>query len=375
MTYTLLEHARMYADAPRMSAYASALRRVVTADSVVLDIGTGLGGFALLAARLGARRVYAVEPDPIIEVARALAEANGLEDRITFVQRASSDVTLPERADVMVSDLRGVLPYHGRHLPAVIDARERLLRPGGRLLPLRDVLSAALVDDAAVHAERVQPWRTTDHGLDLDTVRGMLSHVWTRARIEPSALLTPAVALVSIDYGEVASPDLDVTVTLAPVRDGVTHGVAVWFDTTIAEGDHLSNAPGAPRTVYGQAFFPFRDAMRVEGGRPVVVHLRARLAGGEYVWHWTASGPRWSVEHCSLHALPLGPALLRRRQAAFVPELSDEGELARAVLDGLAARRPLGAIAADVRARLPERFASESSALDAVADIAGRFGR
>jgi len=85
----------MIADTVRTGAYAEALRRAVKAGSVVLDIGTGTGIWALLACKFGARRVYAAEPGDAIHVAREIAAANGWSDRIEFIQRLSTEVTLP----------------------------------------------------------------------------------------------------------------------------------------------------------------------------------------------------------------------------------------------------------------------------------------
>src|SRR5262245_12583417 len=136
----------MIADRARMQAYTEALRRVVTPDSVVIDIGTGAGVFALLACRFGARRVYAIEPNNIIYVEQEIAAANGYDDRIQFIQDMSDKVTLPERGNVIISDIRGILPLFGTHIPSIIDARERLLAPDGVLIPQQDALWAAVVE-------------------------------------------------------------------------------------------------------------------------------------------------------------------------------------------------------------------------------------
>src|SRR5688572_5881715 len=109
-TYNLRGHAAMIADSVRMDAYAAALERAVRPGCVVLDIGTGAGMMALIACRLGARKVYAVDPGTSIHLARAAARDSGLADRIEFIQDLSTRVELPERADVIVCDLRGVLP-------------------------------------------------------------------------------------------------------------------------------------------------------------------------------------------------------------------------------------------------------------------------
>src|SRR6266404_8533622 len=132
--YTISEYGNMYIHKARMNAFAEALRRAVTPNCVVLDIGAGTGIFALLACRYGARRVYAIEPANAINLAREMASANGCSDRVTFIQGLSTNVVLPERADVIISDLVGVLPLYGRHIPSITDARNRFMAPGGALI-------------------------------------------------------------------------------------------------------------------------------------------------------------------------------------------------------------------------------------------------
>src|SRR5262249_32753265 len=112
--YTISMYGFMIADNARMDAYVEAWRRAVNPDSVVVDTGAGTVVFALLAGRFGARRVYAIEPADAIQVAREIAAANGYADRIEFIQKLSTEVTLPERADVIISDLRGLLPFLGQ---------------------------------------------------------------------------------------------------------------------------------------------------------------------------------------------------------------------------------------------------------------------
>ena len=114
--YSVVDYGLMMTDKARMSAYTAALRRVVDSTSVVVDIGSGTGIFAIMACAFGARRVIAIESGPAIQVARDSARANGCSDRIEFVQAQSTEVDLDEPADIIVSDLHGVLPLYGRHL-------------------------------------------------------------------------------------------------------------------------------------------------------------------------------------------------------------------------------------------------------------------
>src|SRR6202008_4288409 len=132
--YSVAAYGAMIADRVRTGAYARALRAAVFPGAVVVDIGTGTGIFAMLACRFGARRVYAIEPDDAIQVAREIAAANGYADRIEFIQGISTKTGLPERADVIVYDLYGVLPAYQHHVASVADARERMLAQGGKLV-------------------------------------------------------------------------------------------------------------------------------------------------------------------------------------------------------------------------------------------------
>ncbi|HEU4769346.1 MAG TPA: 50S ribosomal protein L11 methyltransferase, partial [Pyrinomonadaceae bacterium] len=107
--YSVSGYGKMIADEARMGAYIRAMRQAIKPGAVVVDLGCGPGVFALLAVEMGARRVFAIEPDSVIQVGRDAAREHGLGNRIEFIQDLSTKVSLPERADVIVSDLRGVL--------------------------------------------------------------------------------------------------------------------------------------------------------------------------------------------------------------------------------------------------------------------------
>src|SRR5437867_1498240 len=165
--YSISGYVQMIADERRMLAYSTALRRAVGADSIVLDIGAGTGILSLLACQYGARKVYAVEPSSAIALAEQAALANGFADRMECMQALSTEIRLPQRADVIISDLHGVLPLLQQHLPSIMDARSRLLAPGGNLIPKRDVLWAAVVETPQQHDRLVKPWTQERFGLHL----------------------------------------------------------------------------------------------------------------------------------------------------------------------------------------------------------------
>jgi type I protein arginine methyltransferase len=377
-TYTIHGHGAMISDRVRTDAYAAALAAVIRPESVVLDIGTGTGMFALLACRLGARRVYAIEPGDAIHLAADAARAAGFADRIHFIQGMSTETTLPERADVMVSDLRGVVPLFEHHLPSVIDARARLLTDDAVLIPRRDVIRAAPAEAADEHARIVSPWDEHDRGFDLSGARRSAVNGWIRARLPPGALLAPAETWAALDYRTVADPNVTGTMEWTVARDGTAHGLSLWFDTELAEGIGYTTGPEGPRTIYGTGFLPWPDAVELAAGDRVAVELRARLMGGDYVWAWNTritpvDGDPTEFRQSTFLSQPLSAAALRRRAHDHRPVLGEQGRIDRTILEMMDGAATLEEIAREVRRRFPGRFATWEHALSRVGRLSETF--
>ena len=123
-------HELMRDDQRRTPLYYAAIRsRLQQAEGelTVLDLGTG--PFALLAleaARCGAKKVYAIEADPLSAVkAREAVSAAGLSDVVEVFEGISTQVTLPEKVDVLVSETVGSIASEEGLYAAMMDAHAR----------------------------------------------------------------------------------------------------------------------------------------------------------------------------------------------------------------------------------------------------------
>jgi protein arginine N-methyltransferase 1 len=377
--YDLYSFGRMIADRVRMDAYAEALRRAVRPGSVVLDLGAGTGIFSLLACRFGARRVYAVEPSDAVQAGREIARANGFGDRIVFLQELSTRVSLPERADVLVHDIRGVLPFHQRIVPSLVDARERLLTPDAAMVPRGDVVRAAPVEAPETYGRMVEGWESeTCHGFDASPARRAVVNAWTRGSFAAEDLLAPAAEWARIDYRTVREPDARGRLEWTAARAGTAHGFAAWFDADLGDGIGYSTAPGGPALVYGTAFFPWERPVGVQAGDRIAVDLEARLAGDEYLWIWRSRVERGGevladFRQSTFHAATLSPDRLRRRADSFVPRLGEEGRIDALVLSRMDGSASLAEIARELRERFPARFATWEEALTRVGRLSEEY--
>src|SRR5439155_22918484 len=116
LVYSIADYGAMIADRGRIDAYARALKQRIQPDAVVIEIGAGAAVTTMIARQLSASKVYAIETDDIIHLGKEVAAANGHADRIYFIQKRSTEVELPEKADVIVADLRGVFPVFRQSL-------------------------------------------------------------------------------------------------------------------------------------------------------------------------------------------------------------------------------------------------------------------
>lgn len=93
-------------DDVRTKKFASAIKKTVKKGDVVVDMGTGSGILALLAAKAGADKVYAVEIDKNnIKTLRDTFDKNGFGDKIEIIEGSILSVKLPEKVDVVIGEM------------------------------------------------------------------------------------------------------------------------------------------------------------------------------------------------------------------------------------------------------------------------------
>jgi protein arginine N-methyltransferase 1 len=381
--YSIEAYGAMLVDGPRINAYVAALRQMVRPAATVVDIGTGTGIMAIIACQLGAARVIAVEPDSAIEVAREIAANTEFADRIMFLQEMSTHITLNPPADVIVSDLRGALPLYQQHINSLVDARTRLLAPGGVLIPQRDTIRVAVVHAPEQYQRLTQPWDNNPFGLNMQPARRMVLNTLGRLREFPVQILCPAQNWITLDYMTVTSPDVRGTVTWTVEHAGVAHGMVMWFDTELIPGIGFSNAPDKPELIYGRTFFPFEQPIDLASGDTVTIILRADLVDANYVWRWNtqvvsgqpAGHARVNLRQSTFFGAPVSLDSLRKRSATYVPTRNQHADADHLILDLMDGNCTLDVIAEAVVSRFPDQFLTRQAALAHVATLSEKYSR
>ena len=320
-------HHCMLTDLIRCEAFRRAILAAVRPGDVVLDFGAGTGLLSLFAVQAGARKVYAVERAEIADIAERVIARNGAADRIEVIRGDIAKVEIPEPVDVIVSEWLGGYGVDENMFAPLLAARDRWLKPGGRMVPqtVTAVLSPVYAPelDAAITFLRGRPY-----DLDLDLVAdGNVEEVrYGSHYILPEHLLAPAQRMWTTDSLtcslERARSPFTASLRFSTARAGGCNALAAWFTSELAPGITLTNAPEAPATHWGRTVFPLSRRIDVAPGTGIAVEFtfvpdhpdeRSRYGG----WSVSVDGGAW--EHHGSH-LESGPQIIARNTATMLPD-------------------------------------------------------
>ena len=298
----------------RLTQYERALAAVVRQGDVVLDLGTGSGLLAVLACRAGARRVYAIEASDAVQMGTLLTSTTEFAERIEFVHATSQKVALSEQVDVIVGDIHDTFGFQPGGLASIMDVRDRLLKPGGTLIPQATELMVAPLEAAALYAREIDVWNGCVHGVGLSSIRPFaVSHVHP-GRFDPDQLLSPAAAIGTLDLARATSLHFSGSAVTTIHRDGIAHGLCGCFVTTLAGDIRMGNVPGDSSTTnFAQAFFPFDQPVSVAAGDEVSISIDSHDG---HIARWRVAISRGGQRHAQFDHSTLNGLLVSPVSAA-----------------------------------------------------------
>src|SRR5882672_9242855 len=238
-------HFQMMDDSKRNETYEAAIRRAAPGKSV-LDIGTGAGLLALMAARAGATRVTTCEAVGLMAArAREIITQNGLSDRITVIPKMSTDMAvprdMPERAQVLVTETFASGLITEGVLPTVEHAHEHLLTPDAAIIPAAACIMGYLAGGPALQG-MLFVGKISDFDLSgfNDFAPAMLAvsldHV-------PHQALSDDIELMRFDFREKNFPAGGVRLALKATAHGVCAGVVQWIKLELDAQTKYENRP------------------------------------------------------------------------------------------------------------------------------------
>ncbi|MGG5889665.1 50S ribosomal protein L11 methyltransferase [Falsiroseomonas sp. HC035] len=244
-------HIPMLNDVARNDAFEAAILQALATDGPgarLLDIGTGSGLLSLMAARAGATGIVTCEAVPLIaDTARRIIALNGHADAISVVAKPSTALVLgddlPDRADILVSEILSSDLLAEGVLEAFEDAQRRLLRPGARIIPRAAAAIGCLIE-SPVLANYAGVTRAA--GFDVSPFAALApARLPVHGRMGQWRRLSPDLELLRLDLTAPTHDPVLASLSVAVLADGLALGVLQWMQLDLAQGIGFDNHPEA----------------------------------------------------------------------------------------------------------------------------------
>lgn len=364
-------HREMALDHKRNDAYYRALKKMVTPTSVIMDLGAGIGICGLMAAELGAKRVYLVEPENVVHAA-ALSASEAARKRIKIVQDRIERIRVSEPVDVIVSVLTGNFLLAEDLLPSLFNARDRFLRHGGKLIPDAASMVIAPVHAPKKHDALVAAWSLPQNGVNLSALRAMAANNvhYVRRGLADFHYLAPPESLRRFDFYRAEDAACDSSRQFVAERSALCHGLLGWFDMRL-DDKWVSTGPGEPRMHWAAAYLPLDPPLDVTKGGTLDVRV-VRPQHGDWSWQVKAHGEE--RRHSTFLGSSLTPDLIQKSQSGYRPQCSIDGRLVLYVLSCFDKGMTISEIRDAALEKFGDHFGDRGAVARTVARLVAQYG-
>lgn len=267
-------HFEMLNDEQRNLAFEKALANAITKETVVLDIGSGTGLLAMMAARAGAKETITCEMvAPLAALARETIERNGLADRIISLDKKSTSLVVGYqmtcKANLLVTETVDCGLLGEGIVSSIAHARAHLLTEDAQIVPC-----TATVYGMVVESSRLRNLNSVQRAVGFDV---SLINRFATARYFPVRLaafdytpLTEPFEVFHFDFANGKIVPERKTITVRGLRDGVGQCAIFWFDMQLDQTISISNEPGST-THWEQALQCLDREVPIRAGETVVI--------------------------------------------------------------------------------------------------------
>ena len=259
--FTVLHAASLLSHSSRLRKFEVAINNAVDEGSHVVDLGTGTGVLAIMAARAGAKRVTAIDINAeSMAYAKRAAKMNGLENNIEFVHGHFADYRPAKKADVIICEMLSSMMLIEQQVPACIHANKHILREDGTLLPRS-------IDVYAVPVESVALWnRFSISNLQFPRVPQSIER--GNAKDLADLSLVSSIDFQAKDVAGMVEKELLFKI----VENGDAHGLVGMFEATLEKGNKLTMSDG-----WKDLFIPLEESKRVVKGDVLKLKLKYEM--------------------------------------------------------------------------------------------------
>lgn len=270
-------HHMMLSDEIRMKALSDAIRSAVKPGYKVADIGAGTGILSFLSVKAGASKVYAIEKNNTIELAKQISKRNRFGDKIEFIKSDSKEIDLPEKVDVIISETIGHMGLGEDFLSNIIDARNRFLKPKGVLMP--KALSIYMVPSKSKEIYEYNELWSNIYWIDYSTIKSYAENNIYVLSCNDKDFISKPQRIIKIDLQKMEKPEFCVKAKFHVDNDAVLYGLAGWFSIGLIDGISIKTSPLHPSTHWKQCFLPIKNKIMVTENEQILLKVNLNYPG------------------------------------------------------------------------------------------------
>lgn len=324
-------HRSMIFDDLRNNYYFDAIKSVVNKDSVVLDLGAGLGLHGLMALAAGAKKVYLVEPENIINTTRMMIKANHLSDKVECIEGKIEEIELPEKVDVIISVFTGNFLLTEDLLPSLFYARDKFLKLEGILIPDRAKMIAVPVCASEYYTKHIDCWSKPLANIDFGLIRkfAVNSLYYDTPQERKVEFLSQPSEILELDFMKATEASCRSHIEVDILQNDMMHGWLGWFDAKVGD-EWISTSPMEKQMHWSQVFLPLAEATSIKKGDKVSFELN-RPEFGEWSWIVEVSDKR--QKHSTFLSEPVTPLKVMKKSDTYKPVVSEKGKITQKILE------------------------------------------
>ncbi len=372
MSYSNLKGQKnMFGDELRNRFYFEAIQQTVNNDSVVMDLGAGLGLHGFMANSCGAKKTYLVEPTSILDLTKKVVNANGLSEKIECISGTIEKAVLPEKVDMLISVFTGNFLLTEDLLPSLFYARDKYLQPGGKMIPDRANMVVVPVSSPEYYEKKINFWQKPAYTIDYSPVRKFAVNTlyYDGPKERKSHFLGEPSNLLELDFMTATEASCRSKIEIEITEDGTMHGCLGWFDARVGE-QWISTSPVEKQMHWNQVFLPLDNPISVRKGEIISFEL-IRPEFGD--WHWIFGYNEKQQKYSTFLSQPKKMKEMLKLTDGYKGNLSQKGLATQEALKLLNGKSTTKNIIIELLKKYPQYFTDEKQTDSFVKNIVAHY--
>ena len=264
----------MINDNLRNTKYLEAIKKAINENEYeyVLEIGTGTGLLSMMAIDAGAKKVITCENNKsIFEIAKKIIKKNGYEDLIKVINKSSTILKvgedLSQKADLLISEIFSSELVGEGIQPSLLDAKKRLLKDKGKMIPEAAEIKVALLETSSVIKDKC--FTNEINGYDLSDFNKITGNKFSLdlKNTDVTYLSNEKIAFFFDFYSDSILKREHKKINIPIQKSGTCLGLITWMKINLYQGVYLENNPANnQKSHWTNVIYTFDEPLKVFKG-------------------------------------------------------------------------------------------------------------